>query len=58
MIINNEEALKRAKICDECDKLFKPTWTCKSCGCFMKIKVRMDWASCPEGKWQAFKKED
>ncbi len=43
---------KRLKICSECPRLFKPTYTCKECGCFMKIKTKILGASCPLGKWE------
>lgn len=51
MFVENEEAFKRLAICNECPSLFKATWTCKECGCFMKVKARMDWTECPLGKW-------
>jgi len=42
---------KRIKTCSECPRLFKPTFTCKECGCFMKIKTKFKQAKCPLGKW-------
>lgn len=53
MILDNEKAIERAKVCASCPELFKPTWSCKKCGCFMKVKVRIAVSSCPEGKWGA-----
>lgn len=41
----------RLAICSECDRLFKPTFTCKECGCFMKVKTGLKIAKCPLGKW-------
>lgn len=41
----------RYGICQECPKLYKPTDTCKACGCFMKIKTWMPKQSCPLKKW-------
>ena len=41
----------RYDICLGCDRLFKPTKTCKECGCFMKMKVKLKHASCPIGQW-------
>lgn len=41
----------RYAICKECPFLYKPTDTCKKCGCFMKIKTHMPQVSCPIGKW-------
>ena len=43
----------RYAICLDCDKLFKPTRTCKECGCFMSLKTWLKNASCPIGKWDA-----
>jgi hypothetical protein len=41
----------RLEICSECPRLFKRTYTCKECGCFMKIKTNLKNAECPLGKW-------
>lgn len=37
--------------CLSCERLFKPTRTCKECGCFMAGKTWLKGASCPLGKW-------
>ena len=42
---------KRIKICFDCDRLLKITTQCKECGCFMKLKARMQEAKCPLNKW-------
>lgn len=42
---------KRYDICKECDRLFKPTRTCKECGCFMGLKTWLKTSECPLGKW-------
>jgi Family of unknown function (DUF6171) len=42
---------ERLEVCRECVFLFKPTMTCKRCGCFMKVKTHLAHAECPEGKW-------
>ena len=42
---------ERLAICKGCDRLFKPTMTCKECGCFMKVKTHMKSQKCPIGKW-------
>lgn len=43
----------RLDICRQCEFLFKPTMTCKKCGCFMRIKTLLPEGTvhCPEGKW-------
>jgi hypothetical protein len=47
----NELVEERLKICFDCDSLIKLTVQCKECGCFMKMKARMQEAKCPLGKW-------
>jgi rRNA maturation endonuclease Nob1 len=42
---------ERMPICLECEKLFKPSRTCKECGCFMVIKTSLTESKCPLGKW-------
>lgn len=42
---------ERFDICKECPRLFKPTKTCKECGCFMAAKTWLKDATCPIGKW-------
>ena len=42
----------RIEICKSCVYYFKPTGTCKDCGCFMKLKARLAPMSCSQGKWQ------
>jgi hypothetical protein len=42
---------ERLNICKGCEHLFKPTRTCKKCGCFMAAKTWLKHAHCPEDKW-------
>lgn len=49
--VDKETAQARFDICKECENLFKPTNTCKKCGCFMKAKVKVAAVECPVGKW-------
>lgn len=42
----------RYKDCLGCERLFKPTRTCKECGCFMAIKTWLTEAHCPLGIWE------
>jgi len=51
MLVEKEVAFERLDICNDCPSLFRPTWTCKECGCFMKIKARLESSTCPLGKW-------
>jgi hypothetical protein len=51
MFVEKEKAFERLAICNSCPELFKTTWTCKECGCFMKVKARLAFSECPLGKW-------
>jgi hypothetical protein len=42
----------RISICKDCIFYFKPTGTCKDCGCFMKIKARLAPMECSQKKWE------
>ena len=44
-----DESKARLAVCHGCDK-----WTgtsCKVCGCFVNLKVKIPEEKCPEGKW-------
>lgn len=41
----------RLDTCKGCERLFRPTKTCKECGCFMALKTWLIDATCPLGKW-------
>ncbi len=51
ILVDKSTFKKRFNICRKCDRLFKPTNTCKECGCFMQIKCRIDGVKCPLNKW-------
>ena len=42
---------KRFNICRKCERFFKPTNSCKECGCFMQLKCRLANVECPIKKW-------
>lgn len=48
--VDKDAAQARYDICKECPFLL-PTKQCSKCGCFMKAKVKLADASCPEHKW-------
>ena len=53
VIIHDEDIIKRRlDICKGCEFLFKPTNTCKKCGCFMDVKTKIATQRCPVGKWE------
>ncbi len=49
--MNTDYISERLEICKNCPRLFKPTYTCRECGCFMQIKARIPSQKCPLGKW-------
>lgn len=53
--VPDEIAKQRLTICESCEQLNKALYTCKRCGCFMKLKTKLAVAECPlEGelkKW-------
>ena len=50
--VPNEVYEDRIAICKGCVYYFKPTGTCKDCGCFMKIKARLSTMGCSQKKWE------
>ena len=51
LILNQAVIDSRMDECLKCEHLFKPTKSCKKCGCFMKVKTLYKNAKCPIGKW-------
>lgn len=49
---SNEEIVEqRLAICRSCE-FFRPrVEQCKKCGCFMKLKTKLERAHCPIHKW-------
>lgn len=41
----------RFATCKGCERLFKPTASCRECGCFMALKTWLKDATCPLGRW-------
>ena len=41
----------RLNICKSCEFYRERTNQCKKCGCFMKLKTKLEHARCPVGKW-------
>ena len=46
-----EVAEERLTICKACPELIQVTKSCRQCGCFMALKVKLAKASCPLEKW-------
>lgn len=46
-----DKAKARIEICNRCNLFNKNSGRCEECGCFITIKVKMDFEQCPLGKW-------
>ena len=46
-----EVAKARWDMCVSCEHLYKPTNSCKLCGCFMVVKTNLKNVKCPINKW-------
>ena len=46
-----EKQKERLSICQECPRFVKMTSQCLECGCIMKLKTKLEAATCPLGKW-------
>lgn len=53
MFVIQQIAQYRYDICKSCDQFNVTLYTCKQCGCFMKVKVKFKNSACPLAKWQA-----
>ena len=49
--VTKEIYKERLDLCRACVYYFKPTGTCKACGCFMKIKASIGSMECPQKFW-------
>jgi len=50
--VSKEIKRERLDYCRECQFYFKPTGSCKKCGCFMRIKASISVMECPIGIWK------
>lgn len=41
----------RLEVCKTCEFFRERTQQCKKCGCFMKLKTKLEHSRCPIGKW-------
>ena len=52
LIVADEEKMNmRMTLCSECKSFDKNSARCGLCGCFMKVKVRLEASKCPIAKW-------
>jgi hypothetical protein len=49
--VKEAEFDRRMAICRSCEFLKRPAEQCSKCGCFMKLKSKIDRAHCPIHKW-------
>ena len=49
--ISKDEFNRRMDICKACPFFVVRTQQCRKCGCFMKLKTKLERASCPIKKW-------
>lgn len=47
----SDKTEQRLKICNKCPSLSKNSGRCEVCGCFVFLKVKLDFEECPVGKW-------
>jgi hypothetical protein len=56
--LSEEERNTRYNICQQCEWLWKPTGSCKKCGCFVAVKTYLPNESCPIKKWVRLNNND
>lgn len=49
--VDEDTQKNRYAICKQCPELIKSTSQCKKCGCIMRLKTKLEKATCPIGKW-------
>jgi hypothetical protein len=49
--VSRQVAKERLDICYTCPEFQQRMQRCSKCGCFMKMKVVLEKAKCPLGKW-------
>ena len=47
----DEIIASRLEICRSCEFFRVRTEQCRKCGCFMKLKTKLEHSRCPIGKW-------
>lgn len=49
--VEEQVSERRMSICSDCPEFIGLTKQCKQCGCIMPMKVKLEAAKCPLGKW-------
>jgi hypothetical protein len=47
----------RKELCNDCEYYSSVVKICEKCHCFIPMKMRLAWQSCPIDKWKATKDE-
>ncbi len=50
----SKKSKERLEVCNQCEKFDKTFFTCKECGCFMKLKTLFPESKCPLAKWNSY----
>lgn len=48
---------ERLEICKSCEHLEIESLRCRQCGCYMEIKVKLPFVSCPLDKWNTYEEK-
>ena len=51
IIAQKDKAQERLDVCNKCKDLDRNLGRCNVCGCFVTVKVKADYESCPSGRW-------
>lgn len=51
LLVSGARAKERLAICRTCERLRPYIQQCGACSCFVYVKVRLQAAQCPLGKW-------
>ena len=49
--IDIDEYIRRLIICKCCENFDEEKWICKTCGCYLDKKAKMNTENCPNDKW-------
>lgn len=51
IVAQKSKAQERLEVCNKCKDLDKDLGRCTICGCFVSMKVKADYESCPVNRW-------
>jgi hypothetical protein len=50
--VDEETRQQRREICNKCPRRNPKMDTCRMCGCFLKLKIKLATEECPERNWK------